>query len=72
MREQSPIRIFKLCLIFLIANRAPDALREEVAVQVGENGSRRCKMTYEANRLSDETNGNLITAKEAKHPDDAI
>jgi hypothetical protein len=44
MREQSPIRIFKLRLIFLIANRAPDSLREEVAVRVSENGFRACKM----------------------------
>jgi hypothetical protein len=44
MREQSPIRIFKLRLIFLIANRAPDSLREEVTVRVGENGFRACKM----------------------------
>jgi hypothetical protein len=44
MREQSPIRIFKLRLIFLIANRAPDSLREEVAVRVGENAFRACKM----------------------------
>jgi hypothetical protein len=44
MCEQSQIRIFKLRLIFLIANRAPDSLREEVAVPVGENGFRACKM----------------------------
>jgi hypothetical protein len=46
MREQSPIRIFKLRLTFLIANRAPDSLREEVAVRVGENGFRACKMVW--------------------------
>jgi hypothetical protein len=44
MREQSPIRSFKLRLMFLIANRAPDALREEVAVRVSENGFRACKI----------------------------
>jgi hypothetical protein len=46
MREQSAIRIFKLRLTFLIANRAPDSLREEVAVRVGENGFRACKMVW--------------------------
>jgi hypothetical protein len=44
MREQSPIRIFKLCMIFLIANRAPDPFQEEVGARVGENGFRACKM----------------------------
>ena len=44
MREQLPIRIFRLCLVFLIANRAPDSLREEVADRVSENAFRACKM----------------------------
>jgi len=44
MCEQSTIRILKLCLIFLIANRAPVSLREEVAVRVGESAFRACKM----------------------------
>jgi hypothetical protein len=46
MREQSAIRIFKLRLIFLLANRGPDSFREEVAVRVGENGFRACKMMW--------------------------